>query len=509
MKVEYISHACLLIETEDLKIVTDPWFASAAYCNQWHVFPRPVNTEVLQDANVILISHGHEDHLHEDTLKLMPKQARVRYPYHFFGGAKEYIESLGFADVREVVTYKKHRLSPKTSVTFVVNGHDSIMVIESGGEVLVNVNDALHSSPEKVIDFYLAEIKKQWQKIDLLFCGFGGASYFPNTMHLEGKDDREIALVREQLFAHNFCRVAAGLKPKIAVPFAADFALLREEQRWINEYRFPREKISDYYEQHFAQSKESRTQIFAMYPGDRLKNGEIEAVSPYRRKMSQGKLDHLIEEQYGNEIERLRERHFIDEANADRLAEEIRCNAEKRSALYKPEKLGNLKFCLQIMDAASDNFYNVSFENEKPQVVRAAAPADDVLLTMRLTSEIVRHSIGSDWGADAISIGYAAETKISDKKMAEIDLETVCLNLLSSYPVAMDALKKFPLRALEFFISNPLKYTRSLKVLKQYNAESENYDREVWLLKSADEIRMMYDLPDLDASFRPEDITLI
>ena len=34
MKVEYVCHACLLIETADLKIVTDPWFNGAAYCNQ-------------------------------------------------------------------------------------------------------------------------------------------------------------------------------------------------------------------------------------------------------------------------------------------------------------------------------------------------------------------------------------------------------------------------------------------------------------------------------------------
>ena len=85
----------------------------------------------------------------------MPKEARVFYPYSFFGGAKEYIESLGFRDVKECVTFKKYKISDKTCVTFVINSHDSIMIIESGGKVLINVNDALHSSPEKIIDFYI------------------------------------------------------------------------------------------------------------------------------------------------------------------------------------------------------------------------------------------------------------------------------------------------------------------------------------------------------------------
>src|SRR5918911_1192251 len=96
MKVEYVCHACLLIDTGDLRIVTDPWFAGPAFCNQWHVFPRPVDTEILRTADVILISHGHEDHLHEPSLRQLPRHARVFYPYSLFSGTKEYLQELGF-----------------------------------------------------------------------------------------------------------------------------------------------------------------------------------------------------------------------------------------------------------------------------------------------------------------------------------------------------------------------------------------------------------------------------
>ena len=37
-----------------------------------------------------------------------------------------------------------------------------------------------------------------------MFCGFGGAGYFPNTIRCPGKNDLEIGQAREQLFAHNF-----------------------------------------------------------------------------------------------------------------------------------------------------------------------------------------------------------------------------------------------------------------------------------------------------------------
>lgn len=503
MRVEYISHACLLIETEDLKIVTDPWFNGAAYCDQWHVFPKPVNTEILNQADVILLSHGHEDHLHEPTLKLLPKSATVLYPYSFFGGAKEFIESLGFASVSEAVTYKTYKLSPQTSVTYLINSHDSIIIIESGGKVLVNANDALHSYPKKIIDFFVHEIKERWKKVDVLFCGFGGAGYLPNMIRLEGKDDAEVGLVREQLFAHNFCHVAAELEPAVAVPFAADFALLTNELRWINSMRFPRAKMSSYYQKHFG-GKGYEPKIFDMYSGDVLDGEELIKSSPYRAQMRDGSsLEHLIDTQYREEIAALEKKVFVAEAEAEQLVDEIRRNVERRMTLYPPDKLRGLKFCVEVTDVAERNFYQVAFVDGQPQVRRSDAADDDALLTVRLRSNVLRHSLESDWGADVISIGYGAEIHISSKRAAEVNLEKVCMNLLACYPTAKGALKKAPLRALKFALNNPSKYTRSLKKLRQLNAASENYNREVWLLKTAADIRRIYDLPDLDAEFLP------
>lgn len=77
MKVEYISHACLLIDTVDLRLAFDPWFAGPAYSQQWHVFPQPINAQAVEAADVIAISHGHEDHFHAKTLRaLSNKSAR-------------------------------------------------------------------------------------------------------------------------------------------------------------------------------------------------------------------------------------------------------------------------------------------------------------------------------------------------------------------------------------------------------------------------------------------------
>ena len=207
MRIEYISHATLLIDTGDVKILTDPWFNGPAYCGQWHIFPKPVNVEVANSADFILLSHGHEDHLHHETLLSLDKTVKVFYPYQWQKGIKDYFHEIGFKNVTEAITYKTYKISATTSITYMANSLDSIIIIESNGEVLVNVNDALHAHPAKIIDLFAAKIRNKWKTIDYVFCGYGGASYFPNTVHFEGKNDLEMGMTREQLFAHNFCRI--------------------------------------------------------------------------------------------------------------------------------------------------------------------------------------------------------------------------------------------------------------------------------------------------------------
>ena len=176
MKIKYICHACLLIDSGDLRLLTDPWFEGPAFCKQWYVFPKPIDTDLLQETDVILISHGHEDHLHEPSLRKLPKRAQVFYPYSLFGGTKEFIEEMGFRIVQEVLSYKTSKLSERTSVTYIANAHDHIIVIEAGGKVVVNANDALHAYSQSVIDSFIASLRARWPRIDILFCGFGGAN---------------------------------------------------------------------------------------------------------------------------------------------------------------------------------------------------------------------------------------------------------------------------------------------------------------------------------------------
>ena len=63
MKVRYIYSACIEIQTEDLRILTDPWFTDGAYDGSWHHFPRIDDPlEVIREPDLVYVSHIHPDH---------------------------------------------------------------------------------------------------------------------------------------------------------------------------------------------------------------------------------------------------------------------------------------------------------------------------------------------------------------------------------------------------------------------------------------------------------------
>jgi hypothetical protein len=498
VKVEYISHACLLIDTGDARIATDPWFAGPAYSQQWHVFPRPVNAQAVEAADVITISHGHEDHFHSKTLRgLQNKSAQVFYPYSWFGGAKEFIESLGFAKVSEAVNWREYRLTRNTSVTYVANGRDNIMVVQSGNQVLVNVNDALHSEPNETIDFFIGEIRNHWPRIDTLFCGFGGASYFPNMLHVEGKDDVAVGVVREQLFAHNFCRVVAGLKPRVAVPFAADFALLAPAERWINDVRFPRARMKDYYQQHFAKDGLA-PEIYEMYPGDVLDGAKLQGLSPYRGMLMYGQLNHLLEQQYAEEIARKQSPRILIENEANLLADDLRGHINSRATSLEATKVASLTFCLKILDVGERNCYNISFKDGAVRLERAPKAQADCHVVIAVPSRILRYSMKYEFGGDAIGIGYGADFHLRDREVVAANLDQACYGLLTrGYSTRKNYLKENPRRVFSYVVRQPPVHTWKSWKKSASRLGNVNYDRSIWLLRDADALRQIFGLPML------------
>jgi hypothetical protein len=197
MRIEYISHSCFVIETGQTKIAFDPWITGTAYYNQWHLYPKPVDTTPVENADLILISHGHEDHLHHESLMMIQKKAHIFFPFQWREGVVDYLRHLQFEDITEAVSFKTYHFKD-IKITYLGYSLESVIIVECEGYVIVNINDALNSNHETGVDYVLKKIKSRWPKIDFLLSGWSGAGYFPNKVHYKGKNDDEVARIREQ-----------------------------------------------------------------------------------------------------------------------------------------------------------------------------------------------------------------------------------------------------------------------------------------------------------------------
>lgn len=82
LRVSFVGHATVLIQTEGLNILTDPMWSNRASLVQWagpeRVHPPGVALEDLPPVDVVLISHNHYDHLDLATLKQLSRNDQLR-----------------------------------------------------------------------------------------------------------------------------------------------------------------------------------------------------------------------------------------------------------------------------------------------------------------------------------------------------------------------------------------------------------------------------------------------
>ncbi len=462
MKIEYLCHSCLYIETEDTSLVIDPWYKGGAYLNQWQLFPKPLETGMLKDVKIILFSHGHEDHLHPESLAELPTEAHIYFPYQWRKGVKKYLRETGFNNITEAVSFKSYSLSKDTKITFVGFGLESIIIIEDKGKVIVNINDALNSHHENVVKMFLSEIKQRYPKIDYLFSGWSGAGYFPNTVHFKGKDDVEIAKIREQYFANNFCKSIQYLQPETAIPFAPGFILLAEDKRWINDIKFPRDLLESYYKKYYDAA--SKINFCIPNPGDYFDENGFHPVSSYYSKMKNGSLNHLIENDYAEELKDAQKIAYISQGDAAILQEKLSIFINKNKRLFDKTVLSEAVFAVQLKDLKTLDYFNFDYANNHFQITRSSELKPDRKLLIRTDSKLLSHSIKQDWGGDVLTIGYGIDIDVFDEQALEQNLDIVCVRLLTKYPTAKESMIKNPLRAMTYFIRHPM---MSKLVLKQ------------------------------------------
>lgn len=441
MRIRGVGHACLDIEMAGLRILTDPWWAGPAYCHQWHPWPAPQPGGLEKESvDYLYLSHGHADHLHEPTLRRLAPGATALVPELLAGRFDEYLRGLGFEQILTLSHGKTVPLRNGMRATCYLNMTDSLLVLDDGRHVIIDGNDALHASPAPVIDHFCHVLASRYPFIDVLFLGYGGASWFPNCARLPGKDDVAQARRREDYFVGNFLRVVDTLRPKLACPFATSFVLLEPHNRWINDVRLD---LPGPDEVHASRGGAGLTECHLLLPGDVIENATVTPGGMPRP--SRAELAKDLAGPLRAECERLERLEALPSARlhdfAARMDERLRRN---RPIAAGAKALSAIE--LRLRDNPGFAFH-LDPDARGPRARLGVAGESPVALEMR--AEILDVLLGDEYGSEAITIGYGALAHL--QRPENLDDVLALIKLLRPRPAAWRAalreLRQRPLRS--------------------------------------------------------------
>jgi len=276
MKLTFIGHASVLIETNGISILSDPWWKGPCFGAQWWNRPNPDTTNIPELLDYIYISHGHQDHLHFGTLKTLSRKAKILVSSTL--SLKQSLSDLGFT-VIEINPDEPLRLDENINVwIWPTYGGDTLFVLKDESEVLINLNDALHAAPSTIQDSNITKLNSMFPHADYVFCGYGTASHFPNCYFIPGKNDKLTAAKRQKYFNGEWSKIMHSLQPKYGFPFAANVFFFEDDLIGLNETSHNTERPTEHYLSHYGKTN---SQLLDIAPGFQIEQGKITVDSKF------------------------------------------------------------------------------------------------------------------------------------------------------------------------------------------------------------------------------------
>lgn len=142
---ETCGNAIIIVRKNDIPILaTDPWLVGTAYFGSWAIDNPLTKTQIesVQSAKYLWISHGHPDHLHPDSLDLLPAGKTIFLPDHYDPGIKNFLEAKGFTV--QILMYRDwFKLDDDIRICCMDNiNQDAILVVDTSDGLLINKNDS-------------------------------------------------------------------------------------------------------------------------------------------------------------------------------------------------------------------------------------------------------------------------------------------------------------------------------------------------------------------------------
>ena len=222
MIIEFINHACYIVDTGKVRILCDPWLHGEAFDRGWkHFMKTPVHINEL-DYDYIWISHEHPDHFSVRDIKEIEGSKTFFYQETKDSKVKNFLEKEGHT-VIEMRNWEPYILPDKSEMIVTKVHDDSWMYINNGKDSILNLNDCESRTTKE-----LSEIRQKLDSPTVLMTQFSFAMWIGNQ-----RDDKANDLSAKNIL-ERVGKQRKILEPKYVIPFASYVRFAHEDNVWMN-----------------------------------------------------------------------------------------------------------------------------------------------------------------------------------------------------------------------------------------------------------------------------------
>jgi len=380
MRITLISHASLLVETNGIRLLTDPWYSGEIYLKAWELCPPPPTLPDFQAIDALFISHAHPDHYHLPTLESIKAVRGGNLPIFiakfFHANIARDLRRMGFTRVTEM--RPGHEFSPFPGVHFFSQQYrmdDSLLVVRGErDETLININDT------PLRGATLVDLHRRYPRPDYCAAQFAIAQGYPYCYDNIVPDFNRDDLVRR------FDSFASILAPRHMIPFASFVRFCNHDNAHMNRHKMTLNELV----------RVSTSKLTVLYPGDSIDRGRVDHLPAHRQYFDAAQKSERVALQ----------RDIVTVDTLNRQLEEFAKRLKKRVPRAIHRKLPRFAFI------CTDQPWGFVIDGDR--VVRMPAEQlRDEAIQYRLASEVLSEAVQHDWGWADLSIGARFRARVA------------------------------------------------------------------------------------------------
>ena len=274
MQIQLVSHASVLIRTEDVQIWTDPWLTGKVFNNSWTLLHEPAwDPAWLDSIDYIWISHEHPDHFNIPTLRALPEafKRRVTVLFQSSNSDKMFaaLRRLGFAHTLALPHRQILALHGRTRVyCYQIGQMDSCLAVLGDDTSVLNINDAEADTQD------CRRMRADLGTVHVVLNQFSLAGY-------GGEADRSARLpAKARQIIDNMLANHRDLGAEVTIPIASFVYFSSVDNAYMNQYANTPHDVADAF-------KDAGLQLAVLDHGDRYTVGQPWDSAPALRHYAQ------------------------------------------------------------------------------------------------------------------------------------------------------------------------------------------------------------------------------